>query len=175
MEFLLLLQKTSRRRAGFAAVDDLEIRASAQALQRVVRIRRGAEQKDCVALVLEPLCDDVLLLFHQSHHGHGRRRVDRPGGTLVVKRAVAARDRGVESAAGFGQAAHRFFELPEQLRLVRIAEIQIVRHAQWRRAGASQIPRRFRHGDLPAFVRIEVNVSRVAVHGNRDELFRFEI
>ena len=47
--------------------------------------------------------------------------INRAGRVLVVERAVAAGDGRVEGAAGIGQAAHAFLELPEQLGVVRVA------------------------------------------------------
>ena len=101
--------------------------------------------------------------------GDRGRRVDRAAGTLIVERAIAAGDGRIESAATFGQAAHAFAHLPEQFRLVRIGHVQIVRRAERHRAGARKIAARFGHGGFRAFVRIEINVAAIAIHGHGDE------
>ena len=52
-----------------------------------------------------------------------------------------------------------------------IAEIQIVGDAERLGATARQVPGRFGHGDLAAFVWVEIDVGRVAVHRQSDEFF----
>ena len=70
-------------------MDDLQIRAAAEALQRR-GFHRVAEQDDGVAFVLEPLRGDVFQLFDEADDGNRGRRVDRAGGALIVERAIAA-------------------------------------------------------------------------------------
>ena len=83
------------------------------------------------------------------------RRIDRAVGALVVEADVAAGDRRVEGAATLGQAADRFPQLPEDLRVARAAEIEVVSGAQRDGAGAGQVSRRLGHGQLAAFVRVQ--------------------
>ena len=113
----------------------------------------------------------MLRLFDDADHRDGRRRINGAVGILVVETDVAARNGRVEDAAGFGESADRFFELPENFRVIAIAEVQIVGRAERQSAGAGQVPRRFSDRDLAAFVRIEINVGGVAIHRQRDELF----
>ena len=58
--------------------------------------------------------------------------------------------------------------MPEQLRLERAGHVEIVGCAEWNRAGAGKIAARFGDGGFCAFVRIEINVTAVAVHGHGD-------
>ena len=102
----------ARRRTRFLAVDDLQIRAAAEALQR-----RGfhcvAEQDDGVTFVLEPLRGNVFRLVDEADDGNRGRGINRAGGALVVERAIAAGDGRVEGFATFRQTAHGFRNLPE--------------------------------------------------------------
>src|SRR5439155_20616 len=128
--------------------------------------------KDGVAFVLEPLRGDVLRLFDQADHRHGRRRVDRAAGPLVVKADVPAGDRRVQGPAGLSQAAYGFAELPEGLGVVRSAKIEIVAHAEPPGAAASQVAAGFGNGNLAPFEGIKINVGGIAVNGEGDQLLR---
>src|SRR5439155_6720013 len=70
------------------------------------------------------------------------------------------------------EPADRFLELPEDFRVVRIAEVQVVGRTQRQSAGTRQVARRFGYRDFAALIRIKINVSRVTIHRQRDELFR---
>ena len=164
-------QVTARRGTGLLPVQHLQVSRTAEAENRVAFIRDGTEQDDGVALVLEPLRGDIFRLFNEADHSHGGRGVDGTVGILVVERAIAAGDGGVERAAAIGQAAHAFPDLPEELRLVRIRHVQIVRRAQRQRAAAREIAAGFGHGRLAAFIRVEIDVAAVAIHGHGHEFF----
>ena len=83
----------------FLTVDQLQIRAAAQTLQRVGRIHWFAQQNDGVALVLKPLRGHVFGFVDESDHGNRGRGVDGAGGILIVKRAIASSHRRVKSPA----------------------------------------------------------------------------
>ena len=59
-------------------------------------------------------------------------------GALVVERQLPPVT-GALNARQPRQAAHGFLELPEELRIVRVAEVQIVGDAQRHRAGAGEV------------------------------------
>ena len=159
----------ARRRAGLLAVDDLQIRAAAEALHGR-GFHRVAEQDDGVAFVLEPLRGDVLGLLDEADDSDGGRRVNRAErAALVVERDVAAGDGRVEGAATFGNAAHGFLELPENLRVMRVAEVEVVGRAERRSTGAGEVAARLGDGGFPAFVGVEIDVGPVAVAGEGDE------
>ena len=99
-------------------------------------------------------------------------RVDRAGRALVVEGDVAAGHRRAERAAGVGDAATRLAELEEDLRLLRVAEVEAVGDAERPRAGAGDVARRLGHGGLAALVRVERDAARVAVHGHRERRTR---
>ena len=75
-------------------------------------------------------------------------------GTFVVEADVAAGDGRAERAAGLGHAFDRFAELEEILRLVRVAEIEVVGDGERHGAGAGEVARSFGDGDAGAFARI---------------------
>ena len=57
----------------------------------------------------------------------------------------------------------------ENLRIVRVAEVEVIGRAERDCAGAGEIATGFRDGDFAAFVRIEINVGGVAIDGEGDE------
>ncbi len=152
-------------------MNTLQIRRAAQAQQRVLRVCGAAQQDDRVALVLEPLSGDVIGPFNEADHRDRWGGVDRAVWTLIIETDVAAGDGRVESATSLGQAAHGFAQLPEGLRVVGIAEIEIVGRAERRGSSASQISRRLCDGDFSAFVRVEIDVGGVAINGKGEEFF----
>ena len=72
----------------------------------------------------------------------------------------------------FGHSFDRFAQLPEILRLVWIAEIQVVRDCKRIRTGTGEIARCFRDRDAPALARIEATVERIAIGRRRQNLVR---
>ena len=162
----------TRRRTVLLAVNHLQIRAAAEAKNWIGFIHRFAEQDDGVAFVLEPLRRDVFQLLDEADDGNRGRRINRAGGALIVERAIAAGDGRVKRFATFRQTAHGFFDLPEQLGFERAGHVEIVRRAERQRARAGKIAARFGHGNFRAFVRIEINVTAVAIHGHGDQFFR---
>ena len=58
-----------------------------------------------------------------------------PAGRLVVEADVAAGDGDVEGAAALGEAVDGLLELVEILRVVRIAEVEVVGEREWLRTG----------------------------------------
>ena len=84
-----------------------------------------------------------------ADHADDRRRVDRAAAALVVERDVAADDRHVEAAARVGQAADRLGELPRDVRLLGVAEVQAVRQAERLGAHAREVGARTRAPPRP--------------------------
>ena len=144
----------------------LEIRAAAEALQRVGQIHRRAEQQDGVARVLEPLGGDVLGLFDDPHHCHRGRRIDgTQSAPLIVEGNIAPGDRSAEGPATIGQTANRLLELPEDFRVVGIAEVEVVGRTHRHGPGAGQIAASLGDGGLTALIGVEVHVATIAIHG----------
>ena len=104
-------------------------------------------------------------------HCNRWRRINRAVGILVIEADISACDWRVEGAAGFGHTANRFLELIKNFRIVRIAEIEVVGCTQRSRAGTSEVAGGFCYGDFSALIRIEVNVSGVAIDRERNEFF----
>ncbi len=113
----------------------------------------------------------MLFFLNEAYQREGRGRVDGTHGVLVVEADVAAGHRGIERSAGLRQSTHRFLQLEEELGVMRIAEIQIIRAAQRSRTGAGQIACAFSHDRLAAFVRIQIDVNTVAIHREGNKFF----
>src|SRR5437868_9210006 len=104
-------------------MNSLQVSRTAQSEQRIAFICDIAEENNCIAFVLEPLRGNVLWFFDEADHCDSRRRVNRPGRTLIVETHIAAGHGCVESATSFSQSTNGFFQLPENFRVVRITEV----------------------------------------------------
>ena len=153
-------------------MDRLQVSGAAEAEQWVVRVHGLAQQNDRVPFILEPLRGDMLGFFDDAHHRNRWRRVDGAAGALVVKTDIASGHRRIQDAAGLGKSAHRFLELPENLRVVRVAEVQVVGHAERSGAGTGEVARRLGDRDFAAFIRIQINIGGIAIHRQRDEFLK---
>src|SRR5665647_1722941 len=132
----------------------------------------GAEHHDHVAVVLEGVVDvDADVVVHAQHADH-RRGVDGLAEALVVEAHVAAHDRRVERLAGLGDALDGLLELPVDLALLRVAEVEAVGDRHRQGAGADQVAGRLGDRRLGASIRIEVAVAAVAVVAEGDAALR---
>ena len=165
------LQITARRRAVLDAFAVLQIGRTAQTQIGIVFIHRFAQQDDDIAFILEPLRGDMFLFLDQTDNSDRGGRVDRSVRILIVKTDIAACDRCAKDIACLCQTSHRFLELIEQFRMMRIAEIEIIRTAQRDRSGAGQIAGAFCHHRLAAFIGIQIDISAIAVHCHSDIFF----
>ena len=103
-----------------------------------------------------------------ADHADDRRRVDRAAAALVVERDVAADDRDAERAAGVGEAGDRAGELPGDVRLLGVAEVQAVRQPERLGADAGEVRRALEHRLDRAAVRVAGDAAAVAVDRDRD-------
>ena len=94
------------------------------------RLPRGADQRDRVALAREAQPAGARRVGQLADHADDRRRVDRPLAALVVERDVAAHHRHAERAAGVAEPGHGARELPRDVRLLGVAEVQAVGQAR---------------------------------------------
>ena len=97
-----------------------------------------------------------------------RRRVDRALGALVVERDVAAHDRDPERAAGVAEPGDRARELPGDVRLLGVAEVQAVGEPERLGADAGEVRGALEHGLDRAPVRVGGDPPAVAVDRDRD-------
>ena len=81
--------------------------------------------------------------------------MDRAAVGLVVERDVPGDDRDPERLAGGGHALDRLGELPGDLRLLRVPEVQAVGDRERLAAGARDVARRLEHGERTAGVGVE--------------------
>src|SRR6202035_35418 len=98
-----------------------------------------AHDRDPVALFAEAEPAGPRHIRELADHADDRRRGDRALGPFVVQRDVAADDRDAECAAAVAKAPHRFGQLPGDVRLLRIAEVQAVGQPERLGADAGQV------------------------------------
>ena len=134
----------------------------------VGRPRPGGDDGDDVALLREAEAAGARGLRQLAHQADDRGREDRAGARLVVERDVAADDRDAEGAAGVGEAGHRARELPGDVRLLRVAEVEAVREPERLGADAGEVGRALEHGLDGAAVRVAGDPPPVAVDRDRD-------
>jgi hypothetical protein len=87
---------------------------------------------------------------------------------LVVEGDVPADDRDPQREAGIGQAEHGPVELPGDVRLLRVAEVEAVGQAERLGSHTGQVLRALEHGFYRAGVGIAGDAAPVAVDRNGD-------
>ena len=112
------------------------------------RDRRGAGEQDHVAVAPAPRHEPHVL--EQADAADDRRRVDRPPVGLVVERDVAGDDRDAQRLAGLRHPLDRLGELPGDLALLGVAEVEAVGQPDRLGAGAGDVPRRLEHSERAA-------------------------
>ena len=83
------------------------------------------------------------------------RRVDRAAVGLVVERHVPGDDRNAQRLAGLRHPLDRLGELPGDLALLGVAEVEAVGEPERLAAGAGDVARRLEHGERAACSRLE--------------------
>src|SRR6266702_2968353 len=131
---------------------------------------RLAQEEDDIAIVLEPSRAPKGQVVEQADHPDHGSRWDVPFTGLVVEADVAAHDGQLEGAAGIGEAADALLQLAEDLRPLRITEVQAVGDRDRPGPGADDVAGCLRHRGPGAFVRVQRDVARVAVGGQRQAL-----
>ena len=91
-----------------------------------------------------------------------------PGARLVVERDVAADDRDRERAAGVREAGDRARELPGDVGLLRVAEVEAVGEPERLGADAGEVGAALEHGLDGAAVGVAGDPPPVAVDRDRD-------
>src|ERR1700747_1884160 len=105
-------------------------------------------------------------VFEYSDNTDDGRGIDSFPPSLVIKADVAAGDWYVQFFASFRHAVDNLRELPHDVRLLGIAEVQAISRAHGNCACASHIPRCFRNGVHSAQPRIEIAPAAVAIEGH---------
>ena len=115
---------------------------------------------------------DLRDILDQTDSADHRRWRDRLAVGLVVEAHVPGNDREVEFAAGFGHALDGLHDIAHRGRLFRVAEIEIVRDCNRRRADGGEVSVSLGHGGLAAFIGIGGYIVRVAVGCDGQRLVR---
>ena len=142
---------------------------SAQLLELGAR-QRGAErpeQRDLIPLRAERDAGRVGGIGQLPDHADHRRGVDRAPAALVVERDVAAHHRHAERLAGGGETLDRARELPGDVRLLRVAEVEAVREPERLGADAGEVGGALEHRLDRALVRIAGHPPAVPVDRHR--------
>ena len=140
-------------------------------LARGQRWGERADERNCVARAGEADPPGAARVRHAADHADHRCRVDRAarlgGWALVVQRHIPAHDRGLQRAAGIAQAADRLRQLPGDVSLLGVAEVEVVRRPQRLRADAREVRRALQHRLDRARVRVGGDAAAVAVDAHR--------
>src|SRR5262245_18946335 len=108
-------------------------------LVRGPRERNGRGECREQHVAFAPALRNAADVLDEADRTDDRRRVERAAVRLVVQRDVPGDDREVESLAGGGDPVDRRRELPPDLRLLRIPEVQAVRQPDRLAADAGDI------------------------------------
>ena len=92
---------------------------------------------------------DLADILDEPDHTEDGRRMDGNALGIVVEADVAAGDGDLEGFAGLGQPGDGLLELPHDLGLLGIPEVQAVGDADGPGADAGQVAAGFGDGDLP--------------------------
>ena len=156
-------QVERRRRARDGAVASLELRA---------RERRGPGrgQHDRVARL--PGARNASNIGHEPDAAHDRRGMDRAAVGVVVERDVAGDDRQRERLARLRHALDRLGELPPDLGLLRVAEVEAVGEPERLAPGAGDVARCFENRGSATRERVERADAPRAVEREREAAVR---
>src|SRR5207248_3987730 len=119
------------------------------------------DQEDEVPVGAEPRHQSPVVVVDDADHPDHRGRVDGAALGVVVEADIAADDRQVERATGVGEPAGGLLQLPVDLRLVRVAEVQAVGDGDRPGAGGDDVASRFGDRDLGTQVGVELAVAAV--------------
>ena len=115
---------------------------------------------------------NIIEVIDQTDHADDWRRIHRPGGTLVIERHVAARDRRAELLARLGHAGGRLAQLEIHFGPARITKVEIIRNRQRAATGAGDVARRLGDGDARAEAGVEIAIASIAVGLERERAAR---
>src|SRR4051794_17993188 len=136
----------------------------------IFRARPAIKESQLIAFGLKPDCRRLLPVVEQAYAADRRRREDGEAAAvlvlgLVVEADVAAHDREVEGAAGFGHTLEAADELAHDLGPLRVAEVEAVGDRKRLRADRAEVAVGFGDRLLPAFNGVGVAIARGAVGG----------
>src|SRR5262245_23324341 len=134
------------------------------------RERRRADDEERVAFA--PRLRDAPDVRYEPDRPDDGRGMDRAPVRLVVERDVAGHDRHAERAARRAHALDRLRQLPGDLGLLRVAEVEAVREADRLAARARDVPGRLEDGKRAAEPRVEAGDPTLAVEAERETAHR---
>ena len=134
-------------------------------------IPRFTQQDNDIPFIPEPLGQERSAVIEKPYHAYDRCGVYPFSECLIVKTDISACDRGLKGVACLDHSLNETTELPHDLRLFRIAEIEAVGYGEGLCSGADEIPGRLGNSCLSALVRVKVAVAAVSVQGHGKTLF----
>src|SRR5436305_3041686 len=105
-------------------------------------------------------------VFEDTHDSEHRRGVNAFAERLVIKTHVAAGDGDLQLLASLGDAVDGLRELPHDVRLLRVAEVQAIGRTDGRRARTRDFAGSLRYGVHRADTRIEIAPATVAIESH---------
>ena len=117
--------------------------------------RSSGEPGDVHEVAFAPGRRDGTHVLHRAHTADDRRRVDRAPVRLVVEGDVAGDDGDAEGLARLRHSLDRLGELPGDLRLLRVPEVEAVRDRERRAACAGDVSSGLENGERTAGARVE--------------------
>ena len=158
----LEVEVEGRSRAGVDPVSQALVLAATQ-------IHPHRPDQEYRVAVLSKACRAASLQVLQvPHHPDHGGRVDAHSLGVVVEGDVAAHHRDTEGQTGLAHPLHGLGELPEDLGLLGIAEVEAVGHRDRRGSDGDHVAGGFADGDGGAPPRVEGRVASVAVGGESD-------
>ncbi len=127
---------------------------------------RGAGEQDHVSVA--PALRHVAHVLEQPDAADDRSRVDRATVGLVVERDIAGHDRHAQRLASLRHPLDRLGELPGDLALLGVAEVEAIGQPDRLGAGAGNVAHRLEHGELPACAGPQATHTTLAVERDRE-------
>ena len=151
-----------RRRALLPPADVAQIKALAEPALG------GADQQDGIARTGKADARARCHVGDDADAADRRCRKNAASGALVVKRDVARHDREIEYPTGLADATDAADELPHDLGLLWIAEIEVVGRRTRQGTGSGDVAPRLCHSLLAALERVRLAIALGDVGGERD-------
>src|SRR3984893_1365078 len=169
--------------------DHRQHRQPGAALQRQVQLRRPAgdlaqagsgvfgaseltkglaDQYHQVIRGPEPRTANLGHVIDDPDHAYDGGGPERDAAGVVVEADIAGNNRDLQPAARLGHALHRLLQLPEDLPLLRVAEVETVGDGERPSTGRNHVAPSLGDGDGSTQPGVQVAVAAVAVGAQRD-------
>ncbi|MMZ62496.1 hypothetical protein D1872_247060 [compost metagenome] len=121
------------------------------------------QQKDHIAFRFKPLSCNMLCIMYKPDHTNNRSRINRAFCIFVIQTDVTANYRSIENATSFCHTVNRFFHLPENFRLLRTAEVQVICNCQRFGTRTYDVASCFTNCNTSTHFRVQIYKTSVAI------------